>query len=78
MLLGHSSLSTTQIYTLVARKSLKDLHAPSSARLNLRVLRRTVIACSLRDTITVKQDCGAAMPDLRVKLALFTSSACCA
>lgn len=27
MLLGHSSLSTTQIYTLVAREQLKNLHA---------------------------------------------------
>ena len=27
MLLGHSSLSTTQIYTLVAREKLKRLHA---------------------------------------------------
>jgi integrase/recombinase XerD len=27
MLLGHSSLSTTQIYTLVAREGLKRLHA---------------------------------------------------
>ncbi|HEX4480327.1 MAG TPA: tyrosine-type recombinase/integrase, partial [Rudaea sp.] len=26
MLLGHSSLSTTQIYTLVAREALKRLH----------------------------------------------------
>ena len=26
MLLGHSSLSTTQIYTLVAREQLKRLH----------------------------------------------------
>ena len=26
MLLGHSSLSTTQIYTLVAREGLKRLH----------------------------------------------------
>jgi hypothetical protein len=52
--------------------------AASSARLNLRVLRRNVVACSLRDTITLKQDCGAAMPDLRVKLTLFTSTACCA
>ena len=28
LLLGHSSLSTTQIYTQVARKRLRDLHAP--------------------------------------------------
>ena len=27
MLLGHSALSTTQIYTLVAREQLKSLHA---------------------------------------------------
>ncbi|WP_297926760.1 tyrosine-type recombinase/integrase, partial [Metallibacterium sp.] len=27
MLLGHASLSTTQIYTLVAREGLKRLHA---------------------------------------------------
>ena len=27
MLLGHSSLSTTQIYTLVAREGIKRLHA---------------------------------------------------
>jgi len=27
MLLGHSSLSTTQIYTLVAREKLRQLHA---------------------------------------------------
>ncbi|MBA0373171.1 site-specific tyrosine recombinase XerD, partial [Stenotrophomonas maltophilia] len=27
MLLGHSSLSTTQIYTLVAREHLQKLHA---------------------------------------------------
>jgi integrase/recombinase XerD len=27
MLLGHSALSTTQIYTLVAREHLKRLHA---------------------------------------------------
>jgi integrase/recombinase XerD len=32
MLLGHSSLSTTQIYTHVARKSLKDLHAKHHPR----------------------------------------------
>jgi hypothetical protein len=44
----------------------------------LRVLRRNVVASSLRDTITLKQDCGAAMPDLRVKLTLFTFTACCA
>ena len=27
MLLGHSALATTQIYTLVARERLQDLHA---------------------------------------------------
>jgi len=27
MLLGHSALSTTQIYTLVAKEGLKRLHA---------------------------------------------------
>jgi integrase/recombinase XerD len=27
MLLGHSSLTTTQIYTLVARDRLRNLHA---------------------------------------------------
>jgi integrase/recombinase XerD len=32
MLLGHSSLSTTQIYTHVARKCLKDLHAQHHPR----------------------------------------------
>ena len=32
MLLGHSSLSTTQIYTLVAREHLRSLHAPHHPR----------------------------------------------
>ncbi|MHB8912903.1 MAG: site-specific tyrosine recombinase XerD [Lysobacter sp.] len=32
MLLGHSSLSTTQIYTLVAREQLKQLHAKHHSR----------------------------------------------
>ncbi len=32
MLLGHSSLSTTQIYTLVAREHLKNLHAKHHPR----------------------------------------------
>lgn len=32
MLLGHSSLSTTQIYTLVAREKLKQLHAKHHPR----------------------------------------------
>ena len=32
MLLGHSSLSTTQIYTLVAREGLKRLHAQHHPR----------------------------------------------
>jgi len=32
MLLGHSSLSTTQIYTLVAREHLKELHAKHHPR----------------------------------------------
>jgi len=32
MLLGHSSLSTTQIYTLVAREQLKQLHAAHHPR----------------------------------------------
>ena len=32
MLLGHSSLSTTQIYTLVAREQLKQLHATHHPR----------------------------------------------
>jgi len=32
MLLGHSSLSTTQIYTLVAREHLKQLHAKHHPR----------------------------------------------
>ncbi|MEP6634715.1 MAG: tyrosine recombinase, partial [Luteimonas sp.] len=32
MLLGHSSLSTTQIYTLVAREHLKQLHATHHPR----------------------------------------------
>ena len=32
MLLGHASLSTTQIYTLVAREQLKRLHAKHHPR----------------------------------------------
>jgi integrase/recombinase XerD len=32
MLLGHSSLSTTQIYTLVAREGLKRIHAEHHPR----------------------------------------------
>ena len=32
MLLGHSSLSTTQIYTLVAREHLQKLHAKHHPR----------------------------------------------
>jgi len=32
MLLGHSSLSTTQIYTLVAREHLQKLHAAHHPR----------------------------------------------
>jgi integrase/recombinase XerD len=32
MLLGHRSLSTTQIYTHVARKCLKNLHAQHHPR----------------------------------------------
>ena len=32
MLLGHASLSTTQIYTLVAREHLKALHAKHHPR----------------------------------------------
>jgi integrase/recombinase XerD len=32
MLLGHSNLSTTQIYTLVAREGLKRLHAAHHPR----------------------------------------------
>jgi integrase/recombinase XerD len=32
MLLGHSSLSTTQIYTLVAREALKKLHGKHHPR----------------------------------------------
>jgi integrase/recombinase XerD len=32
MLLGHSSLSTTQIYTLVARQQLQQLHAKHHPR----------------------------------------------
>jgi integrase/recombinase XerD len=32
MLLGHSSLSTTQIYTLVAKEGLKRLHAQHHPR----------------------------------------------
>jgi integrase/recombinase XerD len=32
MLLGHSSLSTTQIYTLIAREGLKRIHAEHHPR----------------------------------------------
>ena len=32
MLLGHSSLSTTQIYTLVAREHLQQLHGKHHPR----------------------------------------------
>ena len=32
MLLGHSSLSTTQIYTLVAREHLRSVHAKHHPR----------------------------------------------
>ena len=32
MLLGHASLSTTQIYTLIAREHLKSLHAKHHPR----------------------------------------------